>query len=171
MIKYPIVDKTAFIAPSADVLGDVKIGKNASVWHHATIRGDVSHIEIGDESNIQDNCVIHVNSHDPAVIGRRVTVGHSAIIHSCTIGDGTLVGMGAIVMDAAKVGRECLVGAGALITRGKEIPDHSLVMGSPAKVIRQLTDEEIESLSSSADKYLAAKEAFERGDIGRWEEE
>jgi gamma-carbonic anhydrase len=164
-MKKPIVDESAYIAPSADLLGEVKIGKKASVWHHATLRGDVDRIEVGNYSNIQDNCVLHVSTGTPCIVGAYVTVGHSAILHSCTIGDHTLVGMGAIVLDGAKVGKHVLIGAGSMITKNKEIPDGSLVMGRPAKVVRMLTLEEIAYMEESALHYMDAAEAFMSGEI------
>ncbi len=167
MLKKPKIGNNVYIAPSADVLGDCVIGDNSSIWHHATLRGDVDNITIGEYSNIQDNCVIHVSAGIPCVVGNRVTVGHSAILHSCTIEDGTLVGMGCIVLDGAHVGKECLIGAGAMVTKNKDIPDRSLVLGSPAKVVRSLTDEELSYISESADEYFDAALMFMDEEVGK----
>ncbi|MCR4841731.1 MAG: gamma carbonic anhydrase family protein [Eubacterium sp.] len=160
-MKKPIVPESAYVAPSADIIGDVNVGERSSIWHHATLRADVDSIEIGEESNIQDNCVIHVSAGTPVRVGNRVTVGHSAILHSCTIDDGTLVGMGAIVLDGTHVGKRCLIAAGALVTKNRDIPDESLVMGSPAKVVRRLTEEELSYINESADEYMDAAKLME----------
>jgi carbonic anhydrase/acetyltransferase-like protein (isoleucine patch superfamily) len=129
----------AFIAPSADIMGHVEIGPGASVWFQCVIRGDINHIVVGEGSNIQDGTIIHVADDHPAIIGRDVTVGHRAIIHACTIGDGTLVGMGAVVMDGAVIGEDSVIAAGALVPKGMIVPPHSLVMGLPAKIVRPLS--------------------------------
>ena len=153
-MKQPVIGKDVFIAPDADVLDDVTLGNNVSIWYHAVVRGDRNSIIIGDNSNIQDNAVVHVSTVDPVVIGKGVTVGHSAIVHGCEIGDNTLVGMGAIVMNGAKVGTNCIIGAGALVTEGKEIPDGSLVVGVPGKIIGQVSDEQIAANKRNADLYV-----------------
>jgi len=149
----PHIPAESFIAPSADVIGDVRLAARVSVWFHAVIRADIAPITIGAGSNIQDGCVLHVDRDVPVAIGADVTVGHSAVLHSCTIGDRTLIGMGAIVLSGAKVGPGCIVGAGALIPPGREIPAGSLVLGSPGKVARVLTDEERDSLAEHAARY------------------
>lgn len=150
-----------FIAPSADVMGDVELGENSSIWYQAVVRGDHDRISIGAGSNIQDGCVIHADKGHPAIIGKNVTVGHRAIIHGCQIGDNTLVGMGAIVLNGAKIGKNCIIGAGALVTGGTEIPDGMMALGSPAKVRRPLSQHEIEMNEKSARSYVAcAKEHF-----------
>ncbi len=169
-MKKPQVEASAYIAPSADVVGEVKIGEKASIWHHATLRGDVDSIEVGAYSNIQDNCVLHVSTGTPCIVGNYVTVGHSAILHSCQIGDYSLVGMGAIVLDGAKVGEHVLIGAGSMVTKNKEIPDGCLVLGSPAKVVRKLTEEEIAYMEESAQHYIDAAEAFLSGEIKDYHE-
>lgn len=152
---YPRFDESNFIAPTAVVVGDVTLGKGASVWFHTTIRGDVNWIRIGEGSNVQDNSVIHVtHGTAPTDIGARVTIGHRAIIHGCTIEDNVLVGMGAIVMDHAVVGRDSIVGAGALVTTGTKIPPRSMVLGVPARVVRSLTDEEVAGIEEFATNYL-----------------
>jgi carbonic anhydrase/acetyltransferase-like protein (isoleucine patch superfamily) len=152
--QYPDTKKTAFIAPSAELIGEVTCGRNVSVWFNATIRADIAPISIGENSNIQDNCVIHVDKDKPTSVGKNVTVGHNAILHACTIGDNSLIGMGAIVLSDAEIGRECIVGAGALVTEGKKFPDRSLIIGSPAKSVRTLTEEQLAKLQQSADGYV-----------------
>ena len=152
--KTPVIHSSAFIAEGAVVKGDVIIGENSSVWYHATIRADRAPIRIGDNSNIQDNCVVHVDEGDEVRIGNGVTVGHSAIIHACTVGDNTLVGMGAILLNNCVIGKNCIIGAGALITQNTIIPDNSLVLGSPGKVKREVTPEEIESNRRNAMHYV-----------------
>lgn len=151
----PTIDETNFVAPSADVIGDVILGRRTSVWFNATIRGDIHWIRIGDESNVQDNAVIHVTSDTgPTRIGNRVTIGHSAVVHGCTIEDHVLIGMGAIILDNAVIGRDSIVGAGALVTARTIVPPGSMVLGSPAKVVRRLTENEIEGIGKFADNYL-----------------
>lgn len=150
----PRIHETAFIAPGAVVLGDVTVGENVGIWYHATVRGDRGPVVIGRGSNIQDNAVVHLDSRFPVVIGENVTVGHGAIVHGCTVGDNSLIGMGAILMNGSRVGKNCIVGAGALVTQGMEIPDNSLVMGSPAKLKRAVTEEEIEGNLQNARLYV-----------------
>ena len=152
--KPEFLGEDYWIADSADVIGSVVFGNNTSVWFNAVIRGDNEPITIGDNSNVQDCAVLHTDWGTPVIIGKGVTVGHKACLHSCTIGDNTLIGINAVVLTGAKIGRNCLIGANALITEGKEIPDGSLVMGSPGKVVRQLTEEQIEGLTASADRYV-----------------
>jgi carbonic anhydrase/acetyltransferase-like protein (isoleucine patch superfamily) len=151
--KKANVAKDTYIAPSADILGEVTIGKGSSVWFHATLRADVAPILVGEGTNIQDNAVVHVSTGIPTNIGNNVTIGHGAIIHSCTICDGCLVGMGAILLDGALLERDTLVGAGALVTPGKTFPGKSLVMGSPAKFIRELTEQEITDMHENTRHY------------------
>jgi carbonic anhydrase/acetyltransferase-like protein (isoleucine patch superfamily) len=154
----PKMGEECFVAPNAYIIGDVDIGARSSVWYNVTIRGDVMPIRIGAESNIQDGSVLHgTYGKFGCTIGERVTVGHLVTLHGCTIGRETLVGMGSIVMDGAEIGEQCLIGAGSLVTPGTKIPPRSLVLGRPAKVARQLTAEEIESLAYSADNYLLYK--------------
>ena len=147
-----------FIAQGAVLCGDVTLGNNVSVWYNAVIRGDMAPIVIGDNSNVQECSVLHVSEDMPLVIGSGVTVGHGAILHSCTIGDNSLIGMGAIVLDGAKIGKDCIIAAGALVTGGTEIPDGSLVMGSPGKVRREMTEAEIEANRKNAEEYVALME-------------
>lgn len=151
--KYPEADNALFIAWNAQVSGEVRLGKEVSIWYSATARGDIAPITIGDGSNIQDNAVCHVTRDLPLTVGADVTVGHNAILHSCRIGDNCLIGMGAIVLDHADIGRDSIVGAGSLVTKGKEFAPRSLIMGSPAKRIRELTDEEVAEIRDSARRY------------------
>jgi carbonic anhydrase/acetyltransferase-like protein (isoleucine patch superfamily) len=151
----PSIGSNTYIAPGAYVIGDTIIGESSSVWFNTVIRGDVNFIRIGHRSNIQDNSTVHVTSGGhPTVIGDDVTIGHNAIIHAATIGDACLIGMGAIVLDGAQIGKECLIGAGSLVGKGAVIPPRSLVYGSPAKVIRSLTDDEVKGLYQSAVHYV-----------------
>ena len=144
-----------WIAPNAVVVGDVTLKPGASVWFNVTIRGDNDPITIGRDSNIQDGSVLHSDPGEPLTIGDGVTVGHMAMLHSCEIGDNTLIGIGAVVLGRAKIGKNCLIGANALITEGKVIPDGSLVMGAPGKVVRELEPGQIEALKASARHYVA----------------
>ena len=150
----PKIDESVFIAESADIIGDVVINKNSSVWYNVVIRGDEQSIRVGENTNIQDGCVIHTGWDIPTEIGNNVTIGHKALIHGCKIGDNTLIGMGSIVLDNAEVGDYVLLGAGSLVPPGKKIPSGVLAMGSPAKVIRELTDAEKESIRKSAIDYI-----------------
>lgn len=145
---------SAAIVKEAVVVGDVSIGKDSTVLYHAVLRGDDNSITVGEGSNVQDNCTIHGDEDAPVVIGDHVTIGHNAIIHGCTIGDNSLIGMGAIVMNHTVIGKNCLVAAGSLVLENQQIPDGSMVMGSPAKVRRSLTPEEIEGLRQSAEHYI-----------------
>ena len=144
-----------FVAPTAAVIGRVRLGRDASIWFGAVLRGDTNDIEIGDETNIQDSSVVHVDADAPARLGARVTVGHAAVVHGCTIGNGSLIGIGATILSHARVGDFCIVGAGALITERKQFPDRSLIIGAPAKRARDVTDEEVEMLKQSAAHYAA----------------
>lgn len=150
----PQIHETAFIAPGAVVLGDVTVGEDVGIWYHATVRGDRGPVVIGRGSNIQDNAVVHLDSRFPVTIGENVTVGHSAIVHGCTVGDNTLIGMGAILMNGAHIGKNCIIGAGALVTQGMEVPDNSLAVGSPAKIKREVTEEEIAGNLQNARLYV-----------------
>ncbi len=154
--RRPAIDPTAYVAEAAVVIGDVVIGSESSVWFHAVVRGDVHHVRIGARSNVQDNATIHVVSGRFAtILGDGVTVGHNAVLHGCTVEDGALVGMGAIVLDGAIVGAASLVGAGALVTPGTAIPPRSLVLGSPARRVREVSDAELARLRTSAANYVA----------------
>jgi carbonic anhydrase/acetyltransferase-like protein (isoleucine patch superfamily) len=148
-----------YIARGAVVVGDVTLGDFSSVWYNAVLRGDINRIVVGHHTNIQDQAVLHLESELPCLVGNYVTVGHGAIVHACTVGDETLVGMGAVILDGAAIGNQCLVGAKALVTARTRIPDGSLVLGSPAKVARALTEEEKLGLRRSAERY-AANAAF-----------
>ena len=149
----PTLDEGAWAAPSADLIGDVRLGRRASVWFGAVIRADNTPILIGDESNIQDGAVGHSDPDAPLIIGARVTVGHQAILHGCTIGDGCLIGMGARVLNGAVLGENCLVGAGALVTEGKVFEPGMLIVGTPARAVRALSEEQIALLAMSAAHY------------------
>ena len=148
------IDSSAWVAPGAFVLGDVEVGKDCGIWYNAVLRGDIAAIKIGDRTNVQDNAVIHVDFDKPAIIGNDVTIGHGAIVHGCTIGDNSLIGMGAIVLNGAEIGENCIIGAGALVTQNKKIPAGSMAFGNPAKVIRQLTQEEIDGITYNAKVYV-----------------
>ncbi|HSX95542.1 MAG TPA: gamma carbonic anhydrase family protein [Hydrogenophaga sp.] len=164
--KQPQVDSSAFVAPDATLVGDVQVDAQASVWFHAVARGDNEPIRIGTGSNVQEGAVLHADPGYPLVIGRNVTVGHQAMLHGCTIGDGSLIGIQAVVLNGARIGRECLVGAGAVVTERKEFPDRSLVLGAPAKVARPLTDAEVANLHASAQGY-AERAARLRAELQR----
>ncbi|MEM9205710.1 MAG: gamma carbonic anhydrase family protein [Pseudomonadota bacterium] len=159
----PSIGSTAWTAPDAIVLGNISLLKETSVWFGAVLRGDNEPITIGDRSNIQDLTVIHTDPGFPVHVGADCTIGHRAILHGCTIGEGSLVGMGAIILNGASVGSGCLIGAGALITEGKTIPDNSLVIGSPGKIVRTLSAEEREGLIQSAARYVANAARFRTG--------
>ena len=149
------------MAESAQVMGAVQLGQQASVWFGATVRGDTETIQIGARSNIQDGSVLHADEGMPLVIGEDVTVGHMVMLHGCTIGDGSLIGIGAVVLNGARIGKGCLVGAGSLVTEGKTFPDGSMIMGTPAKVVRELSPEQIEGLRQSARHYVENAHRFQ----------
>jgi carbonic anhydrase/acetyltransferase-like protein (isoleucine patch superfamily) len=161
--RIPQIASTAWVADSAQVMGGVTLEADASVWFCATVRGDTEHIHIGEGSNIQDGSVLHADHGQPLTIGKNVTVGHMVMLHGCTIGDESLIGIGAIVLNGAKIGRNCLVGAGSLVTEGKEFPDGSMIMGTPAKVVRQLTPEQMEGLRQSARHYIENGQRYKAG--------
>ena len=148
-----MIDKSVFIADGAKVIGDVEISKNGSVWFNAVIRADLDSVKIGENSNVQDNAVVHTSKDFGVQIGDNVTIGHSAIVHGCTVGNNVLIGMGAIVLDGAVIEDNCIIGAGTLVTHGKVIPAGSLAYGNPVKVVRQLTDDEIRSITDNAISY------------------
>jgi len=151
--RRPDIDTDTWIAPDANVIGDVTLEAGVGIWFGATLRGDNEPIRVGAGSNLQENTVCHTDMGFPLTIGRDCTIGHKAMLHGCVIGDETLVGMGATILNGARIGRHCLIGAGALVTEGKEIPDGSLVVGAPGKVIRELDAEAIEGLRASALGY------------------
>lgn len=150
----PKIDETVFVAESADIIGKVTIGKNSNIWYNTTLRADLMPITIGENTNIQDGSTVHIGWDKETIIGNNVTVGHNALVHGCIIGDNTLIGMGSIVLDGAEIGEFTLLGAGSLVPPGKKIPSGVLAMGSPAKVVRELTDEEKENLTKSAMNYV-----------------
>ena len=156
-------DGIYFIADTASVIGKVRLKSSASVWFGAVLRGDTEWIEIGEGSNVQDNATCHTDLGFPLTIGKSCTVGHNVILHGCTLGDGALVGMGAIVMNGAKIGRGSIVGAGAVITEGKEFAEHSLIIGAPARVIRTLEPAEVERMGGPARFYVANGPRFRKG--------
>ena len=156
----PTLHPTAFVAASADVIGDVTLAEESSVWFQAVLRGDINRIVIGPRSNVQDGAVVHLADDYGAFVGELVTVGHKAVLHACTIADEVLVGMGAIVLDGAEIGARSIIGAGALVTGGTKIPPGSLVLGSPAKVVRSLSLEEQAGIKVWAEKYVALSRAY-----------
>ncbi len=159
----PQMAASAWVADSAQVMGDVTLGEDVSIWFGSVLRGDTAHMHIGAGSNIQDGSVLHADLGQPLVVGERVTVGHKVMLHGCTIGDESLIGIGAVVLNGAKIGKNCLVGAGALVTEGKEFPDGSMIIGSPAKVVRQLSPEQIEGLRKSAQHYIDNARRYKSG--------
>ncbi|MDP1980877.1 gamma carbonic anhydrase family protein [Undibacterium sp.] len=156
----PEIDASAYIADSANIIGKVRIEANASIWFDVTIRGDNELITISENSNVQEGSILHTDPGYPMVIGKNVTVGHQAMLHGCTVGDGSLIGIQAVVLNGAKIGKNCLVGAGALVTEGKEFPDNSLIIGSPAKVVRTLSEADIAGLQRNANNYVKRGQAF-----------
>jgi carbonic anhydrase/acetyltransferase-like protein (isoleucine patch superfamily) len=159
----PTIDPSAWVAEGAQVMGNVTMKANASVWFGAVVRGDTSTIHIGENSNIQDASVLHADVGMPLHIGNNVTVGHQVMLHGCTVGDGSLIGIGAVVLNGAKIGKGCLVGAGSLVTEGKEFPDGSMILGSPAKVVKQLTPAQMDGLLQSAKHYVDNANRFKAG--------
>lgn len=165
----PSIGERSWIAPSADVIGNVKCGEDCSIWFGCVVRGDVHYITIGDRTNIQDLSMIHVTHYKkedksdghPTIIGDDVTIGHRVMLHGCTIENACLIGMSATILDGAVIGKESIVGAGALVTKNKIFPPRSLIMGSPAKVIRELSDEEVAELYASAKRYVAFKRDYQ----------
>ena len=152
-----------WIAPNATLIGRVTLKRNASVWFGAVLRGDNEPIVIGEDSNVQDNAVMHTDAGTPLVVGKGVTIGHQAMLHGCTIGDGSLIGIGAVVLNGARIGRNCLIGAKTLIPEGKEIPDGSLVVGAPGRVLRPLTDDQLRMLQQSAAHYVGNWKRYAAG--------
>lgn len=160
--RTPVVAADAWVAPNAVVVGDVRLGARASVWFGAVLRGDVERLTIGAGTNIQDNAVLHADPGKPLVLGERVTVGHLVMLHGCLVGDEALIGIGAVVLNGARIGARSLVGAGALVTEGKEFPEGSLILGSPAKLVRALTADELARLPESADRYAGRADLYRR---------
>src|SRR5688572_21906237 len=151
--QKPTLGEGVYIADGATVVGDVTLGDHSSVWYNAVLRGDINRIVVGHHTNIQDNAVLHLEQDTPCLVGNYVTIGHLAIVHACAVGDETLIGMGATILDGAKIGNHCLIGAKSLVTKGKQIPDGSLVLGAPAEVARALTPAERAALKESAERY------------------
>jgi len=168
-MKYALEDRKVvckgdyWIAPNAVVIGSVVLEHNASVWFNCVVRGDDDIITIGENSQLQDGCVVHIDEGHPVTIGRNVSIGHMAMLHGCTIGDGTLVGIKSVILNDAVIGKNCLIGANALIPERKHIPDGSLVVGSPGRIVRQLTPEEIALLHANAAHYVAAWKRYKAG--------
>ncbi|MBY0471469.1 gamma carbonic anhydrase family protein [bacterium] len=160
---WPKIHETAFLAPSVDVIGEVEIGEQSSIWFQVVIRGDVNTIKVGKRTNVQDHSMLHVTRKtSPLKIGDEVTIGHRAMIHGCTIGNRVLIGMGAIILDDAEIGDNCIIGAGALVTKGAKIPPGSMVMGMPGKVVRPLKPEELAFLPVSANNYVNDSREYQR---------
>lgn len=156
--QKPTWEKEVFIAEGAVCLGNVQMGSGSSIWYHATVRADRERIYIGRMTNIQDNCVVHVDQRFPVQIGDYVTVGHGAIIHGCTIGDGTMIGMGAVILNGAQIGKNCIIGAGALVTQNTIVADDTLMLGSPARPVRKVTAEEAKHNRRNAEAYAEEAE-------------
>jgi carbonic anhydrase/acetyltransferase-like protein (isoleucine patch superfamily) len=156
----PQIAESAWVADSAEVIGQVELGEDVGVWFGVVVRGDTAPISIGARTNIQDLSVLHADVGQPLTIGAGVTVGHKAMLHGCTIGDDSLIGIGAVVLNGARIGKGCLVGAGALVTEGKAFPDGSMIIGSPARMVRQLTPEQLQGLCASAEHYVSNARMF-----------
>ncbi len=164
---WPEIDESAFVAASADLIGRVRIGAEASVWYNTTLRGDIHEVVVGPRSNVQDNAVLHVESDRGCYLGELVTVGHGAIVHACTVKDEVLVGMGATVLDGAVIGERSIIGANTLVTMNTEIPPGSLVLGSPGKVVRLLSEEEQAGVAVRAQKYVENSRKFLARELDR----
>ncbi|MEI3367764.1 MAG: gamma carbonic anhydrase family protein [Clostridium sp.] len=156
----PSINENAYVSESVDIIGDVKVEENVSIWFGARLRADMNKIVIGANSNIQENAVVHVDIESPVIIGENVTIGHSAIIHGCNISNNVLVGMGSIILNNAKISKNSIVVAGALVTQGKEFEEGVLILGNPAKAVRKLSEEEIKSIKRSADNYVALSKKY-----------
>ncbi|MBU0531904.1 gamma carbonic anhydrase family protein [Candidatus Micrarchaeota archaeon] len=151
--KYPRIGKNCFIASGAEIIGDVEMGDGSSIWFNAVVRADIAGIKIGERVSIQDNCVLHTTPGVTIEIGNDVAIGHNATIHSAKIGNNCIIGMGAVLLTNSKIGNNCIIGAGSVVTEGKEIPDNSIVMGIPAKVVKQVTDEHLERIRKNIEEY------------------
>ena len=156
-------DERYWIAETAAVIGTVRLKRDASVWYGASLRGDNEWVEVGERSNIQENCILHTDIGFPLTIGARCTIGHSVILHGCTIADDSLIGMGAIVLNGVKIGRNCLVGAGAVVTEGKEVPDNSLIVGAPARAVREVDEKIVQLIAESWQFYVNNWERYRKG--------
>ena len=159
----PRVQETAWVADSAEVIGQVELAENASVWFGVVIRGDSAPIRVGRNSNVQDNSVLHADEGKPLTIGENVTVGHQVMLHGCTIGDGTLIGIQAVVLNNSVVGKDCLIGAGSVITENKSFPDRSVIFGSPAKAVREVSEDNLVRMRYSADEYVKRGRQYRMG--------
>ncbi len=172
----PQVGKGGWVAPNATLIGDAILGEDVSLWFGVVVRGDVHRIRIGARTNIQDQCILHITQHEgeersgqdghPTIIGSEVTVGHRVILHGCTVGDLCLIGMGAILLDGSVIGRESIVAAGSVVTGGKVFPPRSLIMGAPAKVVREITDKQVEEFRASWQRYVALKNEYMQAKVG-----
>ncbi|TAK90047.1 MAG: gamma carbonic anhydrase family protein [Burkholderiaceae bacterium] len=160
--RIPAIDGSAFVADSASVIGSVTLAAGSSVWFGAVIRGDNEPITVGENSNVQEGTTLHTDPGFPCTIGNSVTIGHQAMLHGCTVGDGSLIGIQAVVLNGAVIGKNCLIGAGALVTEGKHIPDNSLVLGSPSKIVRQLGAEDFARMQRNAEVYVRKAQAFKK---------
>ena len=158
--RVPVIPASCYIAEGVTIIGSVVLGERVSIWPGAVLRGDNEPIVIGDDSNVQELSVLHTDPGAPLTIGRNVTVGHQVMLHGCTIGDGSLIGIQAVVLNGARIGRHCLVGAGSLVTEGKTFPDRSMILGSPAKVVRELSEENASRLALSAESYVKRGQDF-----------
>ena len=158
----PKINENTYISESVDIIGKVNVEENVNIWFGTRLRGDMNNIIIGENTNIQENSVVHVDINSPCIIGKNVTIGHGTIIHGCSISDNVLVGMGSIILNNAKIGKNTIIGAGSLVTQGKEFPEGVLILGNPAKVIRQLTEAEIESIQRSADNYVSLSKKYKK---------
>ncbi len=161
--KVPVIPASCYIAPEATVIGSVVLGERVSILPGAVLRGDNDPIVIGDDSNVQENSVLHTDPGAPLTIGRGVTIGHQVMLHGCTIGDGTLIGIGAVVLNHAVVGKDCLIGAGAVVTEGKAFPDRSMIVGMPAKVLREISEDNVVRLRMSAESYVRRGAQYKTG--------
>lgn len=159
----PEIHPTAFLADSAQIIGAVEIQAHASIWFGATLRGDNAGIRIGEGSNVQEGAVLHTDIEHPIEVGKNVTVGHQAMLHGCTVGDGSLIGIQAVILNGAQIGKHCLVAAGALVTENKHFPDYSLIMGTPAKAVKTLSEEQIAGLQASAEHYIEHARNYRQG--------
>src|SRR5689334_10603264 len=161
--RKPVIPASCYIAEEAVIIGDVVLGEGVNIWFGAVLRGDNEPIVIGDGSNIQENCVLHTDPGAPLTIGKNVTVGHQVMLHGCTIGDGSLIGIQAVVLNKSVIGKDCLVGAGAVVTEGKSFPDRSVIFGSPAKAARQVTEDNIARMRMSAESYVLRGRQYKPG--------
>lgn len=163
--KQPLIEKSAYVSSNATVIGDVTLEKGSSIWFHSVVRGDKDHIHIGEDSNIQDNCTLHTDPKHLLQIGKRVTVGHNAVLHGCMIEDEVLIGMGAIVLNGAHIGRHSIIGAGALVKEGQQIPENSLAVGSPARIIRKCSEEQVKEILENAAHYAQLGSEYKEIDV------